>query len=205
MRKLSRGMSSSRRRRASARPSSTMRLPYSVRLTTPLMISPTRSLNSSYCFLRSYSRTRWTMTCLAVWAGMRPKSMGGRGSTRWLANLDVGLELAGDMERGSGSRRSRRFPPTSVQRVRRTSPLLAGRWWRECPSRWPYLARPAFWMACSMASRTLLRVRWTSHGPRSRRRGGVRGGKRRCPSKSLSQFVSEWPAVVAPWLRSGHR
>ena len=28
-----------------------MRLPYSVRFTTPLMISPTRSLNSSYCLL----------------------------------------------------------------------------------------------------------------------------------------------------------
>ncbi len=46
----------------------------------PLTISPTRSLYSSYWRSRSASRTFWTMTCLAVWAAMRPKSIGGSGS-----------------------------------------------------------------------------------------------------------------------------
>ncbi len=57
-----------------------MTLPYSTRLTMPLMISPTRSLNSSYCRSRSASRICWTMTCLAVCAAMRPKSICGSGS-----------------------------------------------------------------------------------------------------------------------------
>jgi hypothetical protein len=57
-----------------------MTLPYSTRLTRPLTISPTRSLNSSYCRSRSASRTFCTMTCLADWAAMRPKSKGGSGS-----------------------------------------------------------------------------------------------------------------------------
>ena len=79
-----------------------MMLPYSVRLTTPLTISPTRSLNSSYCRLRSYSRTRWTITCLAVCAAMRPKSIGGSWSTRKSPTLDFGLELARDLDRDLG-------------------------------------------------------------------------------------------------------
>ncbi len=41
----------------------------------------------------------------------------------------------------------------SVQRDRRTSPVLRSMVARMSFS-WPYLARPAFWIACSMASRT---------------------------------------------------
>src|SRR3546814_6620383 len=47
------------------------RSPNSTLFTTPVMISPTRSLNSSYCRSRSASRTFWKMTCLADCASMR--------------------------------------------------------------------------------------------------------------------------------------
>ena len=57
-----------------------MTLPYSTRFTTPLMMVPTRSLYSSYWRSRSASRTFCTMTCLAVWAAMRPNSSVGSGS-----------------------------------------------------------------------------------------------------------------------------
>jgi hypothetical protein len=57
-----------------------MTLPYSTRLTVPLTISPMRSLNSSNCRSRSASRTFCTITCLADWAAIRPKSIGGSGS-----------------------------------------------------------------------------------------------------------------------------
>ena len=59
-----------------------MTLPYSVRLTMPLMISPARSLNSSYWRSRSASRTFCMMTCFADCAAMRPKSIGGSESVR---------------------------------------------------------------------------------------------------------------------------
>ena len=59
-----------------------MTLPYSTRLTSPLTISLMRSLNSSYCLSRSASRPFCTITCLAVCAAMRPKSIGGSGSVR---------------------------------------------------------------------------------------------------------------------------
>src|SRR4051794_10573389 len=147
-------MVSSRRSRASARPRSTIRLPYSVRLTMPLTISPTRSLYSSYCFLRSTSRTRCTITCLAVCAAMRPKSIGGSGSTMnspaWMPGLNFWAMRSGicvaSFSTGSCS-------TTSVQRERRTSPDLRSMTARMSFS-CPYLARPAFWMACSMASST---------------------------------------------------
>src|SRR5580692_7307661 len=152
LRKLSRAISSSRRSSASARPSSTIRLPYSVRLTVPLMISPTRSLNSSYWRLRSYSRTRWTMTCLAVCAAMRPKSIGGNGSTRcspsWISGFSLRATLMGIWVSS--------FSITSTassQRDSRTSPVLRSMVARMSFS-WPYLARPAFCMACSIASST---------------------------------------------------
>ena len=78
--KVSLGKDSSRRNMASPRPKSTTTLPYSVRFTRPLTISPARSLYSSYCCARSASLTRWAMTCLAAWAATRPKSIGGRAS-----------------------------------------------------------------------------------------------------------------------------
>ncbi|MCY1298726.1 hypothetical protein D9M70_482250 [compost metagenome] len=68
-----------------------MTLPYSTRLTVPLTISPTRSLNSSNWRSRSASRTFWTMTCLADWAAMRPKSIGGSGSAMKSPSLASGL------------------------------------------------------------------------------------------------------------------
>ena len=48
----------------------------STRLTMPLTTSLTRSLYSLYWRWRSASRTFWTITCLAVWAAIRPKSLG---------------------------------------------------------------------------------------------------------------------------------
>jgi hypothetical protein len=94
-----------------------MTLPNSTRLTRPLTISPTRSLNSSYCRSRSASRTFCTITCLAVWAAMRPKSIGGsgrRGSRRPRAR-DCG---AGRRSATPGSPRSRpRRPPAVAQQL----------------------------------------------------------------------------------------
>jgi len=76
---------------ASARPRSTMTLPYSTRFTMPLTISPTRSLYSSYWRSRSASRPFCTITCFAFCAATRPKSSGGRGSAMksptWAAGL----------------------------------------------------------------------------------------------------------------------
>merc|ERR1711965_730666 len=54
-----------RRSIASPLPTSTITLPYSSRLTTPLIIVPARSLNSSNCRSRSASRTFCKITCLA--------------------------------------------------------------------------------------------------------------------------------------------
>ena len=145
---------SSRRSSASARPRSTIRLPYSVRLTTPLMISPTRSLYSSNCLRRSTSRTRCTITCLAVCAAMRPKSIGGSGSTMNSPAAMPGLILrairrgiwVSSFSTGSAS-------TTSVHRDSRTSPLFLSMVARMSFSS-PYFAFPAFPMACSMASST---------------------------------------------------
>ncbi len=89
-RNVSRGSRRSRRRIASARWISTVTLPYSTRLTTPLMISLARSLYSSYWRWRSNSRTFWTITCLAVWAAIRPKSIGGSGSSITLPTSSAG-------------------------------------------------------------------------------------------------------------------
>ena len=71
-----------------------MTLPYSTRLTVPLTISPMRSLYSSYWRSRSASRTFCTMTCLADWAAMRPKSIGGSGSAMKSPTCGVGIALA---------------------------------------------------------------------------------------------------------------
>ena len=50
-----------------------MMLPRSNRRAMPVTISFLRSLYSLKTFSRSASRVRWRMTCLAVWAAMRPK------------------------------------------------------------------------------------------------------------------------------------
>ena len=42
----------------------------------PVIISPTRSWYSSNIMSRSASRIRCRITCLAVWAAIRPKSVG---------------------------------------------------------------------------------------------------------------------------------
>jgi hypothetical protein len=70
-----------------------MTLPYSTRLTTPWTISPMRSLNSLYWRSRSASRTFCTITCLAFWAAMRPKSTGGSGSAMKSPRLAAGFLL----------------------------------------------------------------------------------------------------------------
>src|ERR1700757_1058543 len=56
LRNTSRGNNSSRRTIASPRPRSTTTLPYSTRLTTPLTMSPMRSLYSWYCRSRPAPR-----------------------------------------------------------------------------------------------------------------------------------------------------
>ncbi len=42
----------------------------------PVISSPTRSWYSSNIIIRSASRIRCRITCLAVWAAIRPKSSG---------------------------------------------------------------------------------------------------------------------------------
>ena len=66
-----------------------MMLPRSKRRTMPEMSSPLRSLYSLKTFSRSASRTRWKMTCLAVWAAMRPKPFQARLSFSSVAVLGV--------------------------------------------------------------------------------------------------------------------
>ena len=53
---------------------------FSTRLMVPTTISPIRSLYSWNCLSRSASLTFWEITCLAVCAAIRPKSIGGRAS-----------------------------------------------------------------------------------------------------------------------------
>ncbi len=87
----------------------------------PLMISPMRSLNSSYCLSRSASRSFCTMTCLADWPAMRPNSKGGSvseiqsptcaaglrrrasGSVMWIASFSISSTTS--------SRREKRVSP----------------------------------------------------------------------------------------------
>ena len=70
---VSRGVCSRHGRMPSVRPRSTMMLwPFSKRRTMPRMSSPLRSLYSLKMRSRSASRTRWSRTCLAVCAAMRP-------------------------------------------------------------------------------------------------------------------------------------
>ncbi len=92
-RTFSRGIISSRRMMPSARPRSTMTLPYSTRFTVPLTISPMRSLYSPNWRSRSASRTFCTMTCLAFCAATRPNSSGGRCSAMRSPTLASGLRF----------------------------------------------------------------------------------------------------------------
>ena len=72
--KVSPGICSLRGRIASVAPSVTVAVAPSKRLTTPDTISPICSSNSSWIASRSASRIFWMMTCLAVWAPIRPES-----------------------------------------------------------------------------------------------------------------------------------
>ena len=75
IRKVSLPTSSSRGRSPSALlPKSTMILSRVTFLTVPANNSPSRPRYSSTICALSASRTRWTMTCFAVCAAMRPKS-----------------------------------------------------------------------------------------------------------------------------------
>ena len=80
-----------------------MTLPNSTRLTRPLTISPMRSLNSSNWRSRSASRTFCTITCLAVCAAMRPKSIGGSASIRKSPTLRLGIAALRPRRARSGS------------------------------------------------------------------------------------------------------
>ena len=99
VRKLSRGIISSRRTTPSARPKSTTTEPNSTRLTMPCTISPMRSLYSSYWRSRSASRTFCTMTCLAACAAMREKSTGGRVSAMMSPTCAAGLRARASSRR----------------------------------------------------------------------------------------------------------
>ena len=63
------------------RPVSTKMSPFSKRLTVPDTTSPIRLLYSAYTLSRSASRTFWKITCLAVWAAMRPSTSVGFGNS----------------------------------------------------------------------------------------------------------------------------
>ena len=68
------------------------------------MTSPARLTNSSLMTLRSNSRMRWTMTCLAVWAAMRAERLLLDLQVDLHAQLGIRGELLGLGERGSGTR-----------------------------------------------------------------------------------------------------
>ena len=59
----------------------------------PVISSPTRSWYSSYIIFRSASRIRCRITCLAVWAAIRPKSSG-------VTSRDCDLVLVGSEDLG---------------------------------------------------------------------------------------------------------
>ena len=69
---VSPGICSLRGRMASVAPSVTVAVAPSNRDTTPETICPICSSNSSWSASRSASRIFWMITCLAVWAPMRP-------------------------------------------------------------------------------------------------------------------------------------
>ena len=78
----SRGTIWSRATKPSALPPRSMYTPFrSTRLTRPESSSPSRSWYSSTTCSRSASRTFCTMTCLAVWAAMRPNSTESMGTS----------------------------------------------------------------------------------------------------------------------------
>ena len=84
---------------------------------------------------------------------MRPKSIGGSGSTMKSPTLDVRLDLLRLRQRRAASPRSRRSPPprgSASGGSRRSCGRSAARMSFSCP----YLERPAFWIACSIASST---------------------------------------------------
>jgi hypothetical protein len=100
-----------------------MTLPYSTRLTSPLTISPMRSLYSSYCRSRSASRTFWTMTCFADCAAMRPNSKGGRVSAIWSPTCAAGLRRRASLSEISIASFST-WSTTRRWRARRSSPVF---------------------------------------------------------------------------------
>ncbi len=78
---VSPGICSLRGRSASVLPSATMAEPPSWRVTVPWTRSPLFWLNSSKTALHSASRIFWIITCLALWAAMRPSSAGSTSSS----------------------------------------------------------------------------------------------------------------------------
>ena len=92
IRKVSRPISWSRPSSASALlPRSTITLSRVTFLTVPLIISPIRSRYNSTTLARSASRTFCTITCLAVWAAIRPKASDSISSLTRSPNCRSGL------------------------------------------------------------------------------------------------------------------
>ena len=81
----------------------------------PVISSPTRSWYSSNIMSRSASRIRWRITCLAVWAAIRPKSVGV--TSRLEIWSSYSASLSGPISGSSGSRIS----PVSGSIVRSSS------------------------------------------------------------------------------------
>ncbi|MNN08554.1 hypothetical protein D3C81_1214130 [compost metagenome] len=109
-----------------------MVLPYSTRLTVPLTISPTRSLNSSYWLARSASRTFPVTTWRAIWVWTRPNSNGGRTSTYSLPTSASGSRfwasrrrtMALSLNSSSSSSGCQSSGTMVTWRVRASSPVL---------------------------------------------------------------------------------
>lgn len=79
------GICSLRGSNASLLPSDTMAVPASTRVTVPTTSSPFLALNSLKTVSDSASRIFWIITCLALWAAIRPSVSGSMSSAPCLA------------------------------------------------------------------------------------------------------------------------
>ena len=135
--------------------------------TMPVTTSPTRSMYSSYIISRSASRIRCRITCLAVWAAMRPKFCGvtswrsitssetsvrsiSRSSSEssvWFFSPDSSSSRSSSSRarsRASSSRRVSRSSGSSIAKTRK-SPLSSSSTvaWRDAPGVFLYAASSA--------------------------------------------------------------
>ena len=81
----------------------------------PVIISPTRSWYSSNIMSRSASRIRWRITCLAVCAAIRPKSVG------VTSRLEIWSSYSASLSRSISGSSGSRISPVSGSIVRSSS------------------------------------------------------------------------------------